>query len=153
MYHVGQPASFWVSAVDASGFPATGYNGTVSFASSDGSAILPATHTFTPSDNSVLLTSITFNSPGTLPGAISATTRQTITAIDSANGLSATVAFSILGFAQPVPAMDGRVLSLLAALVAFAGSLVIKSRGLTTRSTGPAGTGLLSRVRCRRRAG
>ena len=38
-----------------------------------GSALLPAPHTFTPGDNSVFLATITFNSPSSLPGAVSGT--------------------------------------------------------------------------------
>jgi hypothetical protein len=109
-YLLGQPITFYLSAVDSSGLRATGYSGTVAFSSSDGSALLPATHTFTPNDNSVHLATATFNSPGSLPGWLSGTSLQSVTAIDSANQFTTTASFSIRGApgsrVTPIPTLS-----------------------------------------------
>ncbi len=70
--NIGAADSFTITAKDPYGNVATGYTGTVSFSSSDGSATLPASHTFTTSDKGVYTSSVTFNTAGT----------QTLTATD-----------------------------------------------------------------------
>jgi len=119
---------FWVSAVDANGSRATGYTGTVTFASSDGSALLPAPHVFTPGDDSVFLTTITFNSQGSLPGAVSGTNLQTVTTADSANQLSGTGGFSLSGapVAAAIPTLAHSSLMGLALVLALAGMLALR---------------------------
>lgn len=47
----GKAFSITITALDAFGNVASGYTGTVHFSSSDGTATLPANHTFTASDN------------------------------------------------------------------------------------------------------
>ncbi|WP_233261949.1 S8 family serine peptidase [Vitiosangium sp. GDMCC 1.1324] len=66
------PTSFSVTALDAVGVVATGYNGTASFTSTDSAAVLPATATFTAGVASGL--PVTFNTGGD----------QSITATDTA---------------------------------------------------------------------
>jgi hypothetical protein len=94
-----------VTAQDAYGNTATGYTGTVSFASSDGQAVLPANYTFTannafaPNDNGVHTFSAMLNTPGI----------QSITVSDSANsgmtGSSAAIPVSAAsGFTVSAPA-------------------------------------------------
>ncbi|WP_233261948.1 S8 family serine peptidase [Vitiosangium sp. GDMCC 1.1324] len=56
------PTSFSVTAVDAAGVVATGYNGSASFTSTDSAAVLPATATFTAGVASGL--PVTFNTGG-----------------------------------------------------------------------------------------
>jgi hypothetical protein len=128
IYQLGEPVSFWVSAVDANGLRATGYTGTVVFTSSDGSALLPAPHTFTPGDDSVFLATITFNSPGSLPGAVSGTSLQTVTATDSANQLSGTGGFNIAAAPVAIPTLAPSSLMGLALVLGLAGMLALRRR-------------------------
>jgi hypothetical protein len=60
----GTPGSFTVTALDAQGRIATGYQGTISFISSDSKAVLPAKYTFTAADAGVHTFSATFKTPG-----------------------------------------------------------------------------------------
>lgn len=128
IHELGEPVSFWVSAVDANGLRATDYTGTVSFTSSDGSALLPAPHVFTPGDNSVFLATITFNSPGVLPGAVSGTSLQTVTATDSANQLTGTGGFNLFGAPVAIPTLAPPSLIGLALVLALAGMLALRQR-------------------------
>ena len=75
---VGASNSFTISAKDPYGNVATGYTGTVTFTSTDASAGLPVSHTFSTSDKGVFTASIIFNTAGT----------QTVTA--SGGGISTT---------------------------------------------------------------
>src|SRR5262249_6607716 len=63
------PASVVVSALDQYGNVATGYTGTVHFASSDPQAVLPADYTFTAADPSRATLTPTLNAAGTPPPA------------------------------------------------------------------------------------
>jgi sugar lactone lactonase YvrE len=70
----GTPGTFTVTALDALGSVVTNYTGTVTFTSSDGSAALPGSYTFTPADQGRHTFTATFNTVGT----------QTLTARDQA---------------------------------------------------------------------
>ncbi len=61
----GTPGTFTVTAYAFDGSVATGYTGTVSFASSDDAAVLPADYTFTAADAGVHTFQATLNTPGT----------------------------------------------------------------------------------------
>jgi photosystem II stability/assembly factor-like uncharacterized protein len=67
-----------VAALNDQGNTVTGYSGTVHFTSSDSGAVLPGNYTFTTADGGVHAFDVTFITAGS----------QTITAADSANGLS-----------------------------------------------------------------
>jgi hypothetical protein len=60
----GTPGTFTVTALDANGQTATGYRGTVYFASSDAQAALPAGYTFTAADAGVHTFTATFKTVG-----------------------------------------------------------------------------------------
>ena len=78
--YLGGSVPFTVTAVDPLGNTDAAYAGTVSFASSDSAAGLPGSYTFQPGDQGTHTFSATLNTAGS----------QTITATDSANGLSVT---------------------------------------------------------------
>src|SRR5262249_26283270 len=80
----GESATVTVTALDAFGNVVPGYRGTVRFTSSDADATLPASYTFTASDNGVRTFQVIFRTAGT----------QGLTARDSATG-SVTVTGSI----------------------------------------------------------
>ena len=61
---VGTPVTITVTALDANGNPVTGYAGKVTFHSSDLSAALPASYTFTSSDQGSHTFVVTFNTAG-----------------------------------------------------------------------------------------
>src|SRR5262249_55861728 len=69
------PASVVVSALDQFGNVATGYTGTIHFASSDPQAVLPADYTFTAADAGRHTFTATLNTDGT----------QTLSVTDTAN--------------------------------------------------------------------
>jgi hypothetical protein len=73
---VGTAFSITVTALDAFGNVATGYTGTVHFASSDNHAILPPNYTFVAANNGVHTFTVTMRSSGT----------RTITVADTAHG-------------------------------------------------------------------
>jgi hypothetical protein len=148
IYRIGEPIPIWIAALDANGSRATNYTGTVSLSSSNASASLPAAHTFTLADDSVFVTTVTFKTPGNLQSYLGAGTNyQWLTATDPVNNLTWAVDFILLGdpqFAVPVPALSEPWLLALGLLVAAIGWITVyPGRGLTTRSTGPAGTDLL----------
>src|SRR5262249_49959089 len=72
----GVPGTFTVRILDANGFVATRYRGTVHLTSSDGVAGLPANYTFTAADSGVKTFTATLNTTGTQ----SITVRDTVTA-------------------------------------------------------------------------
>ena len=74
----GAPLSFTVTARDAFGNVATGYNGTVRFTSSDASATLPSSDTYTSTDRGVHTFRLTFGTAGT----------QSVTVTDTASGVN-----------------------------------------------------------------
>ncbi len=76
-----------VTAKDAHGNTATSYTGTVSFSSTDGSAVLPGNYTFVAGDNG----SHTFASGVTLKTAGSQTVTATDTVTGSINGTSSAI--------------------------------------------------------------
>ena len=61
----GAAEMFTVTAYDAYGNVATGYTGTVQFTSSDPQAVLPASYTFTPTDEGKHTFSVTLETAGT----------------------------------------------------------------------------------------
>ena len=82
----GTVNTFVVTARDAYGNPATGYTGTLSFASSDGRATLPANYQFTVADNGVHVFSATLVTAG--PQTISATDTVTSSITGSQDGIT-----------------------------------------------------------------
>jgi hypothetical protein len=82
----GDQHTFTVTARDAFGNTATGYTGTVTFASSDGQANLPGDYTFTPSDAGIRNFAVTLKTAAT----------QSITATDTVTG---TITGSQIGIA------------------------------------------------------
>ena len=75
-----------VEAVGTDGFPATDYNGTVVFTSTDPSAVIvPSSHTFVASDHGITSVAVRFYRQGP----------QTITGADAINGLSGSTGASI----------------------------------------------------------
>src|SRR3989442_15961020 len=74
----GVAGNFTVTARDAAGAVVAGYRGTVSFASDDPSAVLPANYTFTAADAGSHTFAATLKKAGT----------RSITAKDSAAGLT-----------------------------------------------------------------
>ncbi|MFL5356157.1 S8 family serine peptidase [Archangium sp.] len=93
---VGKPVSFNVSAYDAVGVAATGYNGTAAFTSSDGAAVLPASVALTAGSASGLVA--TFNTGGTQSITATDTTAPSITGSAS---LSITTATKLAFTTQP----------------------------------------------------
>jgi hypothetical protein len=75
----GSSFSFTVTAVDQYGNIATGYRGTVAFASTDPRASLPANYTFLPSDNGVRSFQATFNTVGSQTLRVSDTVMSSLT--------------------------------------------------------------------------
>jgi uncharacterized protein YqfB (UPF0267 family) len=103
----GQPFSLTVTALDAGGYQAPGYTGTVSFSSSDTyPGLLPPEYTFTPSDNGT-------HNFGTVLYTAGA---QTLTVQDTANP---SITGSTTVTVDPAPASH---LSLTAPPTAIAGS-------------------------------
>jgi hypothetical protein len=82
----GTVNTFVVTVHDAYGNPATGYTGTLSFASSDGRATLPANYHFTATDNGVHVFSATLVTAG--PQTISATDTVTSSITGSQDGIT-----------------------------------------------------------------
>jgi hypothetical protein len=76
----GASIPFTVTAADLSGHIVAGYTGTVHFASTDASAVLPADYTFTAADNGVHVFNVTFKTAGT----------QALSIIDTMTGISGT---------------------------------------------------------------
>jgi hypothetical protein len=82
----GAPASLTVTAYDAYGNVVTGYTGTVSFSSSDRQAGLPASYTFTPTDQGSHTFTMTLDSAG----------NQSVTASDSSGAISGQASLLVL---------------------------------------------------------
>jgi FG-GAP-like repeat len=72
-----------VTALSSSNATATGYTGTVHFASSDGQAVLPADYTFTTADNGVHTFSVTLKTAGSESVTATDTTTGSITGSSS----------------------------------------------------------------------
>jgi hypothetical protein len=87
----GTAFNLTVTAVDAYGNVATGYPGTVKFASTDNSATLPGKYTFTASDNGVhTFTGLVLKKKGTQTGT------QTITVFDSVDNIVSKIIINVL---------------------------------------------------------
>jgi len=84
----GVPFTITVTALDASGGTATGYNGTVSFTSTDATAVLPAASKLTAG-------------VGTFQATLNTEGNQTITATDAANSFTATSGTIDVGATPP----------------------------------------------------
>jgi hypothetical protein len=80
-----------VTAVDANGNTVPGYLGTVSFASSDSAAVLPASYTFTAADHGVHTFNVTLNTVGA----------ATVTATDLAGGVKGTASTQVTTVVDP----------------------------------------------------
>jgi photosystem II stability/assembly factor-like uncharacterized protein len=91
----GTSNAFTVTAQDAYGNTATGYAGTVAFASTDPQAVLPAAYHYHPADNGVHTGSVTLLTPG--PQSVTATDGAGLTGsvpvTVAAPGLSVTESF------------------------------------------------------------
>ena len=79
----GTPETFAVTAFDAYGNVATGYTGTVGFASSDGKASLPADATITPEDQGTLTFTAALETAGTQSITATDTSSASITGTES----------------------------------------------------------------------
>ncbi len=84
----GAPGTVTVKALDAYGNTATGYTGTIQFASSDPAASLPADHTFTGADAGTHTFTVTLETYGT----------QSVTATDAANALAGSESGIVVGY-------------------------------------------------------
>jgi hypothetical protein len=80
----GAAHNITVTALDSSGNTATGYRGTVHFASSDAAAILPANYTFTAGDSGVHVFSVTLRTVGTRSVTVTDTVTASITGSQTA---------------------------------------------------------------------
>jgi hypothetical protein len=76
--HAGVPFNLSVTAVDPFGQVAYGYIGTVTFASDDSAAVLPADYSFQPSDQGSAVFSITLNTPGPVRLTVTDTADDTV---------------------------------------------------------------------------
>ena len=84
----GTPASFTVTAEDAFGNVATGYTGTVEFASSDTAATLPGNTPFTSANAGKQTFSVTFKTAGTQSLTVTDTASASLTATQSGISVS-----------------------------------------------------------------
>ncbi len=100
--HVTAPAAVTVAAVDGQGNPATSYNGTVHFRSSDASATLPADATLTAGQGTFSVTLV-----ATGPQSITATDTVTASITGSATATVNAAAMS-LDVATPATATAGQ---------------------------------------------
>lgn len=131
IYQLGEPISITVSAGGSDGWRATGYTGTVVFTSSDGSALLPAPHQFTPSDDGVFVTTIVFNRPGSRRGDFVGTSLQSVTVTDTLNRMSATADFNLRGdpVASGVPTLANASLLGVALALGLVGVQALRRAG------------------------
>ena len=84
--NVNAPFSVTVTALDASGNVATGYRGKVAFRSSDASAVLPKSYTFTAADQGVhTFTGLRLKKKGI----------RTLTVTDAANNFTSIVSIDV----------------------------------------------------------
>jgi len=115
----GLAGSITVTAMDAYGNTATGYSGTVAFASSDGQANLPAAYTFTAADLGSHTFSATLKTAGTQSIAAMDKAAPAITGAESGIVISAASA-SRLSVASPASTTAGTAFSItVSALDAF----------------------------------
>jgi hypothetical protein len=130
---LGQPVHLWIFALDATGHAATNYANTISFTSSDSTATLPATHTFTESDASILAFTVTINS---LPPGSPVAGLVSVTATDSSN-LTSQVQFAVQrpagGSVAQTPFLSAPLLLVLAMLLGLPAALVLRSRPASQR--------------------
>jgi hypothetical protein len=133
----GVPGTFTVTAQDPSGHSVLGYTGTVHFTSTDGQAVLPADYTFTPADNGV----------HTFGAALQTAGSQSLTATDTASGVSGTqsgivvqpASASRLLLAVP-PATDTGVMTLTSSANVQVALLATAPGAPASVATGPAVT-------------
>jgi subtilisin-like proprotein convertase family protein len=125
----GQAGSFTVTARDASGNVATGYTGTVHFASSDLQAGLPADYTFTAADAGSHTFSATLKTAGTQSLTVTDTAASGLTGAEAGIAVSPAAA-SRLKVVAPVGATAG---------AAF-GAIVTAQDAYGNTATGYAGT-------------
>jgi hypothetical protein len=101
-----------VGARDSSGNPAFGYQGTVTFSSSDPLATLPSLYTFTAGDAGNHLFGITLQTLGS----------QTVTVTDSANGFTASVPILVIPSASAsIPATTNQTKLVMFCLLGMVG--------------------------------
>jgi hypothetical protein len=96
----GGAANFTVTVGDAFGNIATGYTGTVQFASSDAQAVLPGSYTFTSADAGVHTFSVTLKTAGTQSITAADTTTAGLTGTDGNITVNAAAAsaMTVAGF-------------------------------------------------------
>ena len=107
----GSAFSLTVTAVNASGGTVTGYNGTVSFSSSDGQAVLPASYTFTAADKGVHTFSVTLKTAGAQSVTAKDTTTTSLTGSDGSITVSPAAASKLL-VSAPSSVQQGDAFSL-----------------------------------------
>ena len=92
----GSVQTLTVTAKNADGSNATGYSGTIHFASSDPAAILPADYTFTPADAGTKTFPVTLNTAGT----------PSVTVTDKADSSISGTQSGIVGAAAPTAPVE-----------------------------------------------
>jgi subtilisin-like proprotein convertase family protein len=107
----GQAGSFTVTARDANGNVATGYTGTVHFASSDPQAGLPADYTFTAADGGSHTFSVALKTAGTQSFTVTDTAASGLTGTESGIAVSPAAA-SRLVVSTPTGATAGAAFSI-----------------------------------------
>ncbi len=106
----GTPGSITISAKTSSGNTATGYTGTVHFASTDPHAVLPADYTFVSGDNGVhIFAGIVFKTAGSQSIAATDTVTGTITGSQSGITVNAAAGSSLSVGGLPSPVTAGAV--------------------------------------------
>ena len=100
----GVPANVTVTLTDNQGHVATGYVGTVQFASSDGQAILPASYTFTSADLGKHTFQVTFKTVGSQSVSVTDTTNNALTASANVSVIVPAQLVVFTGLGQNVPA-------------------------------------------------
>ncbi len=102
----GAAQSFTVKIVDALGNPITGYTGTVTFSSSDVTAGLPASYTFTAADAGVHTFSATLKTAGSQSITVKDTATSTI--VGSQTGIAVSAgAVALFAFSVPISVTQG----------------------------------------------
>jgi hypothetical protein len=122
----GTSGSIRVTAADSSGTTATGYTGTIHFASTDPAAILPADYTFTAADAGTRTFSVMLGTAGT----------QSVTATDT---VTPSITGSQGGIVVVVRRPDGRIR--VGKSGAFIGDNVYNTTGAAQSRTGSARKG------------
>jgi hypothetical protein len=128
---VGRPNALTITAVDVNGNAVPSYGGTATFTSSDGSAVLPGSHAFAPSDAGTFTTSATLNTTGA----------QTITASDgvisgnASSTVSGALAANAFKVAYPSSTASGISNAIVISAIDASGNVVTTYTGTATFSS------------------